>query len=139
MNSDNFEADRQGRTALHHAAAQGDVIKVRDLIQQGFAADAADHQGFTPLHFAAQEYHVDAARALLDAGAAVDAKNKFGNTPLGVAVFNSRGRGELISLLRERGADPYLENAYGNSPLSLARKIANYNIRQYFADLDLAE
>jgi hypothetical protein len=54
---------------------------------------------------------------------------------LGVAVFNSKGRGELIVLLRERGADAEAVNRYGQSPLGLARLIANYDVRQYFADL----
>ncbi|MFL6073975.1 MAG: ankyrin repeat domain-containing protein [Mycobacteriales bacterium] len=139
MSNDNPETDRQGRTPLHYAALQGDVIEVRNLIESGFEPDVADHQGFTPLHLAAQEWRVDAARALLDAGASVDAKNQFGNTPLFVAVFNSRGRKELIALLRERGADPFSENLHGNSPFDLAKKIANFDVRQHFADLDVAE
>jgi uncharacterized protein len=135
MNSHNPEVDRQGRTALHAAVLHGDAVEVRRLLAQGFAMDATDHQGFTPLHLAAQEWREEAARALLDAGANVDPKNKFGNTPLFVAVFNSRGRGELISLLRERGADPLLQNTHGKSPLDLAQLIANYDVRQFFADL----
>jgi uncharacterized protein len=139
MNSHNPEVDRQGRTALHAAAFAGDAAEVRSLLGQGFEPDMADHQGFTPLHLAAQEWREGAGRALLDTGASVDPKNKFGNTPLWIAVFNSRGRGELIDLLRERGADPLSENAHGKSPLSLARLIANYDVRRFFADLEAAE
>jgi ankyrin repeat protein len=106
MSNDSFEVDRQGRSALHTAAFRGDAAEVSRLLALGFAPDLPDHQGFTPLHLAAQEWHEDAARVLLDGGANVDPKNKFGNTPLFVAVFNSKGRGELISLLRDRGADP---------------------------------
>lgn len=139
MNSHSPERDRQGRTALHVAAFRGDAAQVRRLLEQGFAPDVADHQGFTPLHLAAQEWREEAARALLDAGALVDPKNKVGNIPLFVAVFNSRGRGDLISLLRERGADPTLQNSHGKTPLSLARLIANYDVRQFFADLESTE
>lgn len=127
--------DRQGRTVLHGAAFEGDAEEVRRLLEQGFEPDTADHQEFTPLHLAAQEWREDAARALLDDGAFVDPRNRFGNTPLFVAVFNSRGRGELIELLRSRGADPLAQNAYGKSPLSLSRLIANYDVKQFFADL----
>lgn len=131
----NPEVDRQGRTSLHVSALRCDASEVRRLLQQGQAPDVEDRQGFTPLHFAAQEWCEEIARILLDAGASVDPKNKFGNTPLFVAVFNSRGRGELIGLLRERGADPLSPNMRGKTPLDLARSIANYDVRQFFADL----
>jgi uncharacterized protein len=90
---------------------------------------------FRPLHFAAQSNAVDVAGILLDAGAPVDPMDSNGNTPLLKAVFNSRGDGNLIKLLRARGADPYAKNKHGNSPLKLARTIANYDVRQFFTDL----
>lgn len=139
MNSTSPEVDRQGRSALHAAAFQGDAAEVRRLIAEGFSPDLADHQGFTPLHLAAQEWHEEAARALLDADANVDPKNNFGNTPLWVAVFSSKGRGEIITLLRERGADPLSQNIHGKTPLGLARTIANHDVRQFFSDMEAPE
>ncbi|HZM82946.1 MAG TPA: ankyrin repeat domain-containing protein [Candidatus Limnocylindrales bacterium] len=62
--------------------------------------------------------------------------NKFGNTPLFVAVFNSQGRGDLIQLLRGAGADPFKQNSSGQTPVGLARLIANYDVAQFFVDLD---
>lgn len=84
---------------------------------------------------ACQQGSAAAARALLDVGASVDSVNAFGNTPLFVAVFNSRGRGDLIELLRERRADPRIANNAGQTPVGLARLIGNYDVAQYFADL----
>jgi ankyrin repeat protein len=75
---------------------------------------------------------------LLDAGAPVNARDANGNTPLSDAVFRSRGRGDVIKLLRDRGADPTLKNNHGVSPLSLAHTIANYDVRQFFADLPIS-
>ena len=95
----------------------------------------ADRRGYTPLHFAAQEWSIEAADALLEAGASVDAVDQHGNTPLWTATFNSKGRGELIEILRSRGADPGHRNKAGGSPLELARLIANYNVAQWHADL----
>jgi ankyrin repeat protein len=94
-----------------------------------------DRLGFTPLHLAAQEGSVEAARILLDHGAVVDAVNNFGNTPLFVAVFNSRGRGDVIQLLRANGADAHRANNTGQTPVGLARLIGNFDVAQYFADL----
>jgi uncharacterized protein len=127
--------DRQGRTPLHAAALRGDLSEVRKLIASGADPGAGDADGFTPLHLAAQELHVDAAAALLEAGADVNRRNRFGNGPLFVAVFNSRGRGEMIELLRSRGADPHAANSRGQTPVGLSRLIANYDVSQFFADL----
>ena len=127
--------DREGRTALHYAALSNDLPEVRRLLEAGFVAGAADKSGRTPLHFAAQEYSVDAAVQLIQHGAPVDPQDSHGNTPLSNAVFYSQGRGELIRLLREAGADPHLKNRHGVSPISLARTVANYDLRQFFNDI----
>jgi ankyrin repeat protein len=87
------------------------------------------------LHFAAQGWSPLACIALLDAGAPIDARDNDGNTPLSRAVFESRGRGGVIRLLRDRGADPTLTNDHGVSPLSLPRTIANFDVRRFFVDI----
>lgn len=123
------------RTPLHEAAIDGDAELVRSLLAQGADPNATDDAGWTPLHFAAQDHAVEVVRLLIQAGAALDPRDSHGNTPLCKAVFNSRGRGEVIALLREHGADPCAENNHGVSPLVLARRIANYDVRQFFGDL----
>jgi ankyrin repeat protein len=127
--------DEFGRTQLHYAALSDDVPGVLAALAAGADPDARDSQGWTPLHFAAQEGALTAARALLDHGAAVDAGNVHGNTPLHEAVFNSRGRGDVIELLRERGADPWHANESGQTPVGLARLIGNFDVARYFADV----
>ena len=120
---------------LHYAALDGDAASVRQSLASGVIADAPDDNGMTPLHFAAQSNAADAAALLLNAGATADARDAHGNTPLSTAVFNSRGYGEVIKLLRAHGADPYAKNNHGVSPLSLARTIANFDVRQFFQGL----
>jgi ankyrin repeat protein len=124
-----------GGTPLHTAALRGDLAEVERLVAAGADPSAADNNGFTPLHLTALEGQLAAARLLLDAGAEVDRRNAWGNTALFVAVFKSRGWGDMISLLRERGADPKAENASGQTPLGLARLISNFDVAQHFADL----
>ena len=127
--------DRMGRSLLHYAVIDGQAEKVRQLLESGMAVDAADDNGWTPLHFSAQTNLADVAEQLLNAGASVDARDAHGNTPLIEAVFRSRGRGDVIKLLRAHGADPYAKNNHGISALSLARTIANHDVRQFFEDL----
>lgn len=127
--------DPADRSPLHYAALEDDAEAIVRLLGTGISPDVADRQGFTPLHLAAQEFAQAAAVALIAAGATVDAPNVFGNTPLWVAVFNSKGRGALIHLLRSHGADPLHANTSGQTPTSLARMIGNYDVAQYFQDI----
>ena len=126
--------DARGRTPLHYAALADDTAAIRMLLSEGADPDATDRLGFTALHLAAQQGAISAAGALFAAGARVDAVNSYGNTPLFTAVFNSRGRGELIKLLRHHGADPWNPNNTWQTPIGLARLIANYDVAQFFAD-----
>jgi ankyrin repeat protein len=127
--------DREGRLPLHYAALENDAQEAESRIAQGDDVNLGDRRGFTPLHLAAQAGALESARVLLDHGAEVDSLNSFGNTPLFVAVFNSKGRGDLIELLRKRGADPLKANNSGQNPVGLARLIGNYDVAQFFADL----
>jgi uncharacterized protein len=113
--------DRYGRTELHYAAKENDVAKAQGLIKGEVDVNGKDDNGWTALHFAAQFNSVDVAKLLLEAGAEVDPTDSSGNTPLSTAVFNYRGSGDLIELLREKSADPCRENHRGQSPMGLAR------------------
>jgi ankyrin repeat protein len=131
------ERDGYGRTPLHYAAADRDLRQARRLLDGGADPDATDKTGFTPLHFAAQEGAVDIAALLLERGASVDPQDSFGNTPLMKAVFSSRGEGELIQLLRRRGADPLRPNTRGQTPTGLARLIGNFPVARWFDDVEV--
>jgi uncharacterized protein len=128
-------ADKVGRSELHYAVVDRNLERVKELIRHGMSVNLADRNGWTPLHFAAQNYDEGVARLLLDSGASVDPRDANGNTPLCTAAFNSRGRGELIGLLRQHGADATSTNEFGVSPVSLARTIVNYDVARFFNDL----
>jgi ankyrin repeat protein len=127
--------DRDGRTELHHAIIDGQLEQVRSLLDGGADANAHDKTGWTSLHFAAQRFALEIATLLIQHGADVEAQDAYGGTPLFRAVFESRGRGEMIDLLRRAGADSKRQNSRGVSPLSLARTIGNYDVAQFFSDL----
>ena len=127
--------DESGRLPIHYAAMTDNVKEIEARLAEGDDINLGDKRGFTPLHMATQHDSRAGARFLLDHGADVDRPDVSGNTPLFVAVFNSRGKGELIALLRERGADPHHANNTGQTPVGLARLIGNYDVAQYFSDL----
>ena len=127
--------DPDGRTALMAAAIDSKLDAAQILIDAGANVDAQDPGGWSALHFAAQSGSLEIVDLLLDAGASVNVVDIHGNTPLGKATFECRGNGDLIKLLRSRGADPYLENNSGVSPVALARTIGNYDVAQFYDDL----
>ena len=131
-----LDNDREGRSQLHYTALEDDLETARALLVEGEDVDLRDRSGFTPLHFAAQAGSVDVARLLLDSGAEIDPTNDHGNTPLWTAVSNSRGAGEVIVLLRDRGADPFSRNKAATTPYGLAMLIDNYDIAQFFRDIE---
>jgi uncharacterized protein len=123
--------DREGRTPLFYAAQDGDLPIAAELIRRGANVNAWDKRLETPLHFAARAYRPAVAELLLENGARVDPQDAFGNTPLSHAVFNSKGRGQMIKLLLSSGANKALKNKHGVSPEDLAKSIANYDISPF--------
>lgn len=127
--------DPDGRTALMAAAIDSKPEAAQVLIDAGADTDIQDPGGWSALHLAAQSGSVEIARMLLDSGASVDPVDAHGNTPLSNATFESRGNGDMIKLLRARGADPIAINNSGVSPVELARTIANFDVAQFYEDL----
>jgi ankyrin repeat protein len=130
------EPDQGGRIPLHYAAMENDAALVGLLISSGQSPNAQDKLGYTPLHFAAQQQSLASAQKLVERGADVNLTDVHGNGPLWTAVFNSKGDGNLILLLRGHGAEALLVNKHGKTPVTLARTIANYDVKQYFTDLE---
>jgi len=131
--------DGYGRTPLHYAAGDSRSGEVAKLITAGADINAQDDNGWTPLHFAAQASCAECTSALLEAGANTALQDSFGNTALWRAVFESKGNGSVIQLLRKAGANPHVKNKHGVSPLAQARTIANYDIAQFFSDIKKSE
>lgn len=74
------EINRPGWTALHYAAASGNLAIIRRLLDESAYIDAESPNKTTPLMMAARGGHDDAARLLLVEGADVALKNEAGLT-----------------------------------------------------------
>jgi ankyrin repeat protein len=124
--------DKEGRTPLINATIENQYDTVKVLIEKRANVNEQDNNGYSALHFASQNYYINIAKLLIESNADVNIKDLHGNTPLFRAVFNSMGRGEMISLLLTNGADKNSCNKHGISPLKLADTIGNYNVINFF-------
>lgn len=105
MNDDWYEKEQ-----LHFAAQDGDLERVKELIQEGYDINAFDQDlSWTPLHCAAQEGHIEVVKYLLSQGADVNAyeEEKIGETPLGQVAEECSY--EMAETLIKAGADPTIQ------------------------------
>jgi len=70
------QVNRPGWTALHYAAAAGDLDIMKLLLERHAYIDAASPTGTTPLMLAAREGQEDAVRLLLEEGADATLKDR---------------------------------------------------------------
>ncbi len=101
---------------LWSAARQGDLAKVKSLLDQGIDVNAATAYGSTALCFAADRGHVEVVKLLLDRGANPNPRDTFykmsaldwaqanGHFPVITAIYAAGGSGADDALLQAVGS-----------------------------------
>jgi len=77
--------DKEGRTALHHAAMAGDILVTAALLNAGADPDIRDKSGRVPLHYAVLSCKPDLAAMLLAAEADPFITDRNEQNPLDLA------------------------------------------------------
>jgi ankyrin repeat protein len=124
--------DDDGRSLIFYTVLEGQLNAVKLLIEKNINLNVIDESGWTPLHYAVSEHYSGITNLLIENGAEVNAKDNYGNTVIWRAVFMSKGRGEIIESLLNKGADPLIKNDSGISAFDLAKTIGNYDVKQFF-------
>ena len=113
-----FILQSNGWTALHLAAARGEVPTVKELLARRDPIDQRHGAGGTALYEASKRGHTPVVALLLQHGANPNAKGKEGYTPVLAAA--EEGHSDTIAMLLSHGADLRAICAYGDSALHRA-------------------
>ena len=125
------------------ASFKGDLLRVKQLLEEGVNVNAKNINGWSALMYAADNGHVEVVRTLLEAGADVAAKPPIGWTALMFAVYNDDV--EMVRILLAAGADitpdelrlMSLEHRWELQSLwSWNKRKSMVNLRNYLLNLD---
>jgi len=112
-------SDNQGRTLLHKAIIDNDVVNVENILrheQSQLIINNKAKDGQSALHYAVKNDNQNAIRLLIGNGANINEKNKWGETPLHLAI--NKGYCNVVSVLFEMGGD--IESRFDRTALMLA-------------------
>ncbi|KAL2091905.1 hypothetical protein ACEWY4_011703 [Coilia grayii] len=100
------------------AALDGDLGRVKSLLQKGTNPDVRDNSGYTALHYASRAGHESVCELLLSHGACANPQTRGGATPLHRAAYC--GHEAVVRLLLKARANPQACDDDGATPLHKA-------------------
>jgi ankyrin repeat protein len=123
---------------IHKAAYNGDINKVRELLQKGVKPDERDSFGGTALHAAMFQKNMQIVKLLLQNGFNINAQGtQNAYTPLHDAVWANNL--EAAKLLLDEGAKTNLKGKDGLTPFGKAKHEGKTEIAKYFESRGIKE
>lgn len=115
--------------SLNEAVKQGDIDKVKQILERKDGGINARKNGETPLHTAVLEGRIAIAELLIAEGADVNTWDEYGQTPLHTAA--RVGHTAIAELLIAKGADVNLKREVdGVTPLHVAAEFSHEAIAE---------
>nr|CAD2179128.1 unnamed protein product [Meloidogyne enterolobii] len=115
--------------SIHKAVEEGDVRRVKSLIDRTMLATAKDSHGMTPLHKALLYGQTITVRFLLTKYPhCVNEPDHAGRTALHFAAADANGE-HMIKVLQKAGGDAFIEDKYGHTPFYYRTHGKRLNIR----------
>uniref|UniRef100_UPI00358FCEC6 death-associated protein kinase 1-like n=1 Tax=Myxine glutinosa TaxID=7769 RepID=UPI00358FCEC6 len=99
---------QHGESAIHIAAACGNINILEFLVSRGARVDATDKHGANAVYFAARQGHVEAIRFLKERNCPLDGQDKSRETPMHVAARYDVL--DVVEYLCQAGAKPNLQD-----------------------------
>lgn len=100
------------------SASDGDIERVKMLLDKGHDPSAKDSEGWPPLQYAIENHHTSVCEILLEYGADVEGRTAGETTPLHRAA--TQGHTETVRILLRHGANANLKDADGKTALHRA-------------------
>ncbi|XP_068686584.1 ankyrin repeat domain-containing protein 39-like isoform X2 [Montipora foliosa] len=120
---------------IWQAALDGNIKRVRSLLDKGGDPDARDGSGYTALHYASRSGHANICLLLLERGADVNAQTRSGKaTSLHRAAYS--GHSEVMKILIKHGADARICDSDGQTALHKAAEKMQKDVVRILLDLD---
>lgn len=120
--------DKSSHNLLMNCIFHRSVSIALFLVKRGIDLNYKDKNGQTVLHHLAIYYDREILELILEKGIDIHIQDIYGNHALWSAVFNDKGFGsrvEMIKMLMAKGANPNHKNNVNKTPLEIS-KIANY-------------
>ena len=115
------------RGAIHTAALQGDLEKVRSLLKADPGlVNSADESGLNPLHYAAMTGEIAVVDLLLAENAPINGSFRLKASPLWFAALG--GKKEVLEALLDHGAKVDVVGVDGKTALSVAALLGREEI-----------
>ena len=105
---------------IHNAARNGNLNRVKTLLNRGVPVNTQTDAGWTPLHFAAYSGRVNVVQELLRRGAHLNPRTRSGMTPLYLAAYWNNPH--VVHALIRAGANPKYRSIYGHRAHNIANK-----------------
>ncbi|XP_041644585.1 ankyrin repeat domain-containing protein 39 [Cheilinus undulatus] len=110
------------------AAMDGDLERVKSLVQKGTDPNLRDAAGYTALHYSSRSGHHVVCKFLLENGGCASPQTPGGATPLHRSAYC--GHLDVVRLLLHHKADPMICDDDGASPLHKAAEQGHKEVCQ---------
>lgn len=84
--NENITEDWTESEEIFTAVVNGDIEKIRKLLESGVNPSLSDSEKMTPLHFAVDRGYIEIVKLLIQNSANLNQTNSDGQTPLMIAV-----------------------------------------------------
>ena len=118
--------ENNGLQLIHEAAREGNIEKLRTLLEAGAEIESRNEKGETPLHCAVSAGHTHIFYLLTGNDADLNARDHAGRTPLHVAVWKNHIG--WVERLTRNYADLTIRDEEGKTPLDIAIENENTEI-----------
>ncbi|XP_069687335.1 uncharacterized protein [Periplaneta americana] len=133
--------NKDGRTALHLAAAGGHLAVVEYLLRYGADINMDDNTGQRPLHIAVSFGHLSIVKYFVENEAVLKSVDYYGNTELHLAA--EMGQMSLVEYLCEENIEIDVRNKEGKTALHIAAELGRLSTVEYLlrhgADINIAD